>query len=127
MANPEITNFDIADGVRAVKTSEQALLTTGGAVTVPKLTVLGRIASTGNYGVYKSTNSDGTENPVAVSLNEVVATSSGDFAVSVLLEGKISSDKLVVDGGLTPAIKDSLRDYGIIIEDVTECGELDNQ
>ena len=43
MANPVIVNYDFLDGVRAVSESEQAVLTSAGADTVKRLTILGRI------------------------------------------------------------------------------------
>lgn len=133
MANPEIVNFSTEDGVRAVDTSEQALLTSAAADTVAKLTILGRVTATGKYAFYNVANTPaGTGTPVAVLLNEVVAAAAGDNAASIMLEGKVRADKLVIDGsaagvGITPAIKDSLRTYGIIVESAEECSALDNQ
>jgi hypothetical protein len=49
MANNTVVNFDPADGVRAVVKSEQAVLTSAGADTVKRLTILGRIAADGTF------------------------------------------------------------------------------
>jgi hypothetical protein len=132
MANPIITNFDTEDGVRAVEASEQSVLTSAGADTVARLTILGRITATGKYGFYDSGAVDGTEVPVAVSLSEVVAAGAGDDPLGVMLKGKVREDKLIIDGtgpgvGITEAIKDSLRTFGIIVEPATETAALDNQ
>lgn len=132
MANPNIVNFDTEDGIRAVEASEQGLVTFAGAKTLAKLTILGRITASGKYGFYASGASDGTEVPVAVLMNEVVATGAGDKAGSILLKGKVRTDKLIIDGsaagvGITNAIKDALRTFDIIVEDATECAALDNQ
>jgi hypothetical protein len=132
MANPTITTFDPYDGVRAVEASEQGELTIGDADDVARLTILGRITATGLYGAYNSGNSPaGTNVPVAVSLSRVNESAAGDYPLSVLLAGRVDSSKLIIDGseagvGITEAIKDSLRTFGIIVEDVTETAALDN-
>ncbi len=133
MGDPIITNFDSMDGVRAVTEAEQAELTSAGADTVARLTILGRITATGLYGFYNVGNSPaGTGTPVAVSLSEVVAAGAGDDPLAVMLGGRIDESKLIVDGtgpgvGITEAIKDSLRTYGIIVDSYTETAALDNQ
>lgn len=125
------TSFQEEDGARAVEESEQGLLTSAGAVTVLRLTILGRITATGKYGFYASGNVDGTEVPKAVSLSEVVAAGAGDDPLGVMLKGKVRTDRLIIHGsaagvGITDAIKDLLRDYEIIVEDATETSGLDN-
>ena len=132
MANPEITNYTTEDGVRSVEASEQGELTLAGADTIARLTILGRITATGKYGLYASGASDGTEIPLAVSLSEVVATGAGDFPLGVMLKGKIREDQLIIDGsaagvGITGAIKDALRTFGIIVEPALETARQDNQ
>ena len=133
MANPIITNFDSMDGVRAVSESEQGELSSVGADTVARLTILGRITATGLYAFYNVGNTPaGTNIPVAVSLSEVVAAGAGDDPVGVMLAGRIDESKLIVDGtgpgvGITEAIKDSLRTFGIIVESYEETAALDNQ
>jgi len=133
MANNTVVNFDPADGVRAVVKSEQAILTSAGADTVKRLTILGRIAADGKYAFYNAGNNPaGTNVPVDVSLSEVVADGAGDDPVGVLLAGTVDESKLIVDGsnpgvGITAAIKDSLRTFGIFVESATETGVLDNQ
>ena len=133
MANLNITNYQEEDGVRGVEESEQGLLTSAGADTVARLTILGRVTATGKYAFYNVGNSPaGTNIPVAVSLSEVVAAGAGDNPVGVMLVGKVREDRLIIDGsaagvGITDAIKDSLRTFGIIVESATECAALDNQ
>lgn len=133
MADPNIVNFDTEDGIRAVEASENGVITFAGADTYVKLTILGRITATGKYAHYNAGNVPaGTGTPVAVLMSEVVAAGAGDKSASVLLKGKVRTDKLVIDGsapgvGITEAIKDSLRTYGIIVENATECAGLDNQ
>ncbi len=132
MSNLINTSFQEEDGVRAVEESEQGLLTSVGADTVARLTILGRVTATGKYAFYNVGDSPaGTVVPVAVSLSEVVAAGAGDDPVGVLLKGKVRTDRLIIDGsaagvGITDAIKDSLRTMGIIVEDATETSGLDN-
>ena len=134
MANNTVTNFYPGDGVRKVQYSEQDEHTndTGGALTVYRLTILGRITATGLYKQYASGASDGSQTPVAVSLSEVVHAANGDKAVGVLLAGEVEESKLIVHGsaagtGITAAIKDALRTMGIFVIPRTECNALDNQ
>ena len=133
MPNLEITNFDPGDGIRAVVESEQALLTTIEADTIKRITILGRITATGKYCYYDVGNDpEGSGIPVAISLSEVEADDAGDYVLSVLLQGKVEEEKLIIHGsepgvGITPAIKDSLRTYGIIVQTAAECATLDNQ
>jgi len=134
MGNNTVTNFYPGDGVREVKHSEQGEHTndTGGALTVYRLTILGRITATGKYKQYASGAVDGSQTPVAVSLSEVVHAANGDKAIGVMLQGAVNEGDLIIHGndagdGITDAIKDSLRTYGIIVEPRTECNALDNQ
>jgi len=133
MGNNTVTNFYLGDGVRAVKHSEQGVLTSAGAVTTYRLTILGRITADGKYAVYNVGDSPaGTVTPVAVSLSEVVADGAGDDPLGVMLQGEVDEDSLIIHGseagvGITDAIKDSLRTYGIMVVPRTECNELDNQ
>lgn len=129
-----VTNYDPGDGIRAVKDSEQAEHTndTGGVLTVERVTILGRITATGLYKQYASGASDGSQTPVTVSLSKVVHTVDGDKPIHVLLTGEVEESKLIIHGsdpgvGITEAIKDQLRTYGIIVKTRTECGKLDNQ
>lgn len=132
MANPIITNFDTRGVVRAVEASEQGKLTSVGALTVEIGTILGRITVSGLYAPYDSGAADGSEIPVAVSLSKVEAAGAGDHVLSVLLKGKTQTDKTIIQGsapgaGITAGIKDDLRTVMIVIEDTTDCSELDNQ
>lgn len=133
MDNNEVTNFYPGDGAREVKHSEQSELTTVGAVTVKRLTILGRITATGKYCFYDSGDDPvGSGTPVAVSLSEVVADDVGDFPLGVMLAGSVREEDIIIHGnnpgeGITPAIKDALRTYGIYVYSMPDCGVLDNQ
>jgi len=128
MSNPEITNYFPGSGIKGVKKSEQALLTTTGALTVEPVTILGRITATEKYGVYDSGASDGTENPRAVLLSKVEASGAGDYTVNVMLVGDVRQENLIIQGNdpgenITETLKDQLRDYGIIIESIPDCND----
>jgi hypothetical protein len=133
MANLTITNFDPQDGLRRVDLSEQSVLTSAGADTVARLTILGRITADGKYCFYSAGNNPvGSATPVAILLNEVVADGAGDDTCSVLLAGEVEESKIIIDGanpgvGITAAIKDSLRTFGIHIVTKTELNKLDTQ
>ncbi len=132
MSNLTITNFSTEDGIRGVSTSEQGVITLTENTTVGRITILGRITATGKYGVYASGATDGTEKPIAVSVSEAVSTVAGDYAVGVMLGGEVREDSLIIHGsdpgvGITDAIKDMLRDYGIIVKPAVETLALDNQ
>lgn len=133
MGNLTVTNFYPGDGVREVKHSEQAILTSAGAVTTKRLTILGRITADGKYAFYNTGNSPtGTNVPVAVSLSEVVSDGAGDDPIGVMLAGIVREGDLIIHGsnpgvGITEAIKDQLRTYGIFVESCDESNVLDNQ
>lgn len=90
------------------------------------------VVANGDYVYYSASGAGGAQIPKAILLTEVVATGAGDFPIHVLLKGRVRTDKIIIDGsaagvGITDAIKDALRDYGIIVEDATETAALDNQ
>ena len=74
----------------------------------------------------------GAQLPIAVSLSEVVAGAGGNFPIGVMLKGRVRESDIIIDTqnpgvGITDAIKDQLRDYGIIVEPATQTAALDNQ
>jgi len=132
MANMTATTYTPGDGVRKVQHSEQALLTSAGAVTTYRLTLLGRVTSGGKYCPYASNDSPtGANIPVAISLSEVVSDGAGDDVCGILLAGEVEESKIRIHGGtvganITEAIKDQLRTMGIIVTDSVDCNVLDN-
>lgn len=77
-----------------------------------------------------STNENGI--PKAVLQNELVATGAGDFTANPIVEGRLETSKLVIDAdgdasNVDNAVRDQLRDYGIVTQDALQLGELDNQ
>lgn len=131
MANIIITNYENYDGIKPVDT-DQNVITGLGADTFIRGTILGVITATGKYYPYNVGDSPaGTNIPKAILLNEVVTTTTVDYPCGVMLTGEIDEAKVMIDGGtqgsgITQAIKDQLRDYGIIVKSKTECGVIDN-
>jgi len=66
--------------------------------------------------------------PKAV-LNYELAAANGDNVVRALVAGEVRDSALVINNGasMTDAIRDQLRDYGIVPVETAELGELDNQ
>jgi len=88
-------------------------------------------AGSGNYVAFAIAGAAGAQIPKAVSLSEVVAAAPGDNVLGVMLEGIVRTDRIFIQGslagvGITDEIKDSLRDYGILVEDAIETSALDN-
>ncbi len=86
----------------------------------------------GNFVPYSPTGIAGASAPCAISLNEVVSTADGDFAVGAMLQGSVYASFVVIGtgdagAGMTEEIKDSLHNYGIFVEDFIEASKLDNQ
>lgn len=132
MENPVITNYFPGSGIKGVKKSEQALLTTDGALVVEPVTILGVITATEKYGVYDSEASDGTENIKAVSISKVEADSAGNYPLQVILAGDVRLQNLIIQGGnpgenITKEIRDELRKYSIFVESIPDDSVLDNQ
>ena len=89
-------------------------------------------AGTMYYVPYAVAGVAGAQKAVAVSLSEVVAGAGGNFPLGVMLKGRVRESDIIIDGssagvGITDTIKDSLRDYGIIVEPATQTAALDNQ
>lgn len=134
MANLTTTNVLAAHSVLLQDgVFEDGVITFGGADTLAAGTILARHSSTLKYQIYAkggSTNGNGV--PVAVLLNEVVATGSGDIPVKVAIGGKFRKDRLIIDAdaddsNIDAAVRDLLRQLGMFVIDVTELNIQDNQ
>lgn len=108
---------------------EDDTLTSAGAATWLKGTLLGRITIGGKLTAYESGNADGSEIPVAVLFEEVVFTGAGDAPDRVVVSGRLRRNDLVAFnvGAITIAEVDALRDYSIVALLTTQLAELDNQ
>ncbi len=97
----------------------------GGAGTVAKGTILGRITASGKLKAWSSGSSDGSQVPCALVTYDVVATGAGDVAFRALEKGVVNRNKLIIaaDGNgnnITAAILDQLRNVGITAIDVQD-------
>ena len=133
MANLTITNYDPQSWLRRNDLSDQYLFTGDGADSFTAGTILGRITSSGKYYVYNVGDSPaGTVTPCAILMHDLTTTAAVDYPVHVLLAGEVDSALITIDGsaagaGITEAIKDSLRTFGIHVVDKTELNDLDTQ
>lgn len=90
------------------------------------------VAADGNLVPYATAGVGGAQIPIEVLTYELVTTAGGDFPVRPMVSGEVKKERLVIDGsaagvGITDAILDQLRDYGIVATDFTELNKLDNQ
>ncbi len=90
------------------------------------------VAADGDLVVFAVAGAGGAQVPLAVLTFEVVATGAEDKPIQAMVAGVVRSTRLVIDGtaagvGITKAILDQLRDYGIASKSATELLSLDNQ
>lgn len=87
------------------------------------------VAVDGDIVAYDRAGAGGAQLPIMVLPLEEVFTGVEDRAVRPLITGRVRRGDLVVHGAgaVTDAEVDMLRDYGIIVQTVTQLGELDNQ
>lgn len=111
-----------------------------GAITLVAGTLLGRATdatdgfTAGNLREYNSANGDGSVEPVAVLLEEVVFTGAGTAKIAPIVSGEVNEDMIGVHNGTaTPdAIDrveyDQLRNVGILSVPLNkQITQLDNQ
>lgn len=128
-----ITNYDPQSWLRRVDHSEQAVIAGQATDSFVAGTILGRITSGGKYYPYNVGNSPaGTVTPVGILMNDVSTTNGVDSPCNVLLAGEVDAALITIDGseagvGITDAIKDALRTFGIHVVDKTELNNLDTQ
>lgn len=133
MDNITITNCDLANVILADAEFEDDLLTFGGAGTVLAGTILARDSSSLKLVPFVkggSTNENGI--PKAVLTYAVTATGAGDVAVRAGISGSYNENLLVIDAdgdnsNIDAAVRDQLRNYGLVPRDVTELNFYDNQ
>jgi len=87
------------------------------------------VVADGDWVIYDADGVGGAQVPKGVLIVEEVATEAADVATRVLIKGTVRADQLVIDAGdtVTDAIKDKLRDFGIIALDTTDLSLQDNQ
>lgn len=110
--------FTITDGSTDFAVGDTATLTvaTGNSKLVP----------------FSTTGAGGAQKPIAVLTYDVTKAGAGDEPIRAMVSGRVRKERLVIDGsaagvGITAAIIDQLRDYGIVAIDVQNLSILDNQ
>ena len=133
MSNTTITNIDNGEALISGGTFEPGVLTFAAAGTVKANTILARSSATGKFVPYVvGGTTAGNGVPKAVVLRDVTATAAGDEPIRACTTGTFNLARLVVAAdadasNITPAIRDELRDYGILTTSVRELNILDNQ
>ena len=97
--------------------------------------ILGRVTASAKLVLYTAaaTYGVGSGVPVGVLHTAVVATSGpADENIRYIVSGQVREDELRIDGaakgaGITEAVKDLLRDFGIVPLSAVELSKLDNQ
>lgn len=133
MPNLVITNVDTGNVILANARFEDGPLTFAGAGTVKSGTILARDSATNKFVPFVvggATNGNGI--PKAVLTYDVTATGAGDITIRAAVEGHFRKERLVIaadgnDTNVTAAVRDQLRDYGLVAFNVKELSQLDNQ
>ncbi len=81
---------------------------------------------------FSPTGTGGEQNPLCVITTEYTRTGAGSLAVEALMDGKVDSNRLIIDedgdgSNITEEILDQLRSAGIVTKPVTQLGAQDNQ
>ena len=90
------------------------------------------VAADGKVVPYSATGKGGAQIPREILTYEVTSTGAGNVAIRAGVSGSYRKERLVINGsaagvGITDAIIDQLRDYGLVPLNVTELNILDNQ
>jgi hypothetical protein len=135
MTNPIVTNNDLGQVVITGRAfaDETLYLAGAGPFTVKAGTILARDSVSLKMVPFVkggSTNENGI--PKAVIAYEVTKTTSGDVAVRPCIDGDLQADKLIIhsDGtgaNVDAAVRDQLRNYGLVALLSTELQAQDNQ
>ena len=133
MADPVITNIDLGNVIYSDAEFSDELLTLAGADAIAEGTILARDSVSGKLVLFVkggSTNENGI--PKAVLTYDVSIGGAGDVALRAMVSGKVRKERLIIDAdgddsNVDNAVRDQLRDYSIVVVNVTELNGLDNQ
>lgn len=133
MSNITITNVDQGNVVLSDAQFGNALLTFAAGGTVKEGTILARDSVSKKLVPYVkggTTNENGI--PKAVLTYDVESADAGDVSIRYLKAGTVRFERLIIaaDGDNTNVdadVRDQLRDYSIVVEDVAQLAVLDNQ
>ena len=136
MADPIITNNDSSTLViqsNGIPQYRDGVFTAAGAKTYPAGTILALDTATLKYVVFvKGGATNGNGVPLAFLGVELVTTGAGDSVVRPLVSATVNRNLLVIDAdgdnsNVDEVVIAELRDYTLIVEDVTELASFDNQ
>ncbi len=90
------------------------------------------VAADGKMVPFAIAGAGGAQVPKAILTFDVTAAGAGDEAIRAGVSGSYRSERLIIDAdgdgsNITDAIRDELRDYGLVPIDVQELNILDNQ
>lgn len=90
------------------------------------------VAANGKYVPFATDGAGGAQIPKAVLTYAVTAAGAGDVAIRAGIKGTYKLERLVIaaDGdssNIDSAVRDQLRDFGLVAANVTELNDLDNQ
>lgn len=128
-----VTNNDTGNVILSNTHFEDGLLTFGAAGTIKGGTILARDSVSGKYVPFvKGGTTNGNGVPKAIMTYDVTATAAGDRPIRPAIEGQFRLERLIIaaDGtaaNVDAAVRDLLRDYGLVSISVKELGSLDNQ
>lgn len=133
MADPTTTNNDLGSVILQDAQFQDGLLTFGGAGTVLEGTILAVDSVSLKFVPFVkggSTNENGI--PKAVLTYAVTAAGAGDESIRAGIKGEYHKERLVIDAdaddsNIDQAVRDQLRDYGLVPVNVQELNDLDNQ
>lgn len=134
MANPTITNVDMGSVIwKSGEFQDDALITFTGAATLAAGTILARDSVSLKFVPFVkggATNENGI--PKAILAYPVTAAGAGDVTARPAISGQFIKSRAVInadgdDSNIDAAVRDQLRDYGIVLVDVAELNKQDNQ
>lgn len=128
MANVTTTTIDWGGPVIGDGVFQDGLITFGGAATLKAGTILAVDSVSLKFVKFVkggSTNQNGIAK--AVLTYAVTAAGAGDVAARVLIRGRCNKKRVVIDAdgddtNIDQAVRDGLRDYDIVLEDVQQLG-----
>jgi hypothetical protein len=128
-----VNNVDQGELFLTTPEAKDDLLTFGGAGTEVAGTILARDSVSGKAVPFVkggATNENGI--PKLVLISDATATGAGDVSVRVARVARCNKRFLVIkadgdDTNIDEAVKDQLRDYGILVFEPSELRALDNQ
>jgi hypothetical protein len=133
MANLTVTNNDLGTSILENAKFQDDVITFAGADTFAAGTILARDSVSLKLVLFVKggvTNENGI--PKVILTYDGVAAGAGDEQARVGVMGEYRKEKLIIDAdgddsNIDDAVKDQLRDYGLVPLEVTELNIQDNQ